>query len=58
MRLEKGKIPRPQRGEETIAAMLVLICTHAGLDSPSALIHASRWRGKPILESEIHWPPS
>jgi hypothetical protein len=28
MGLEQRKIPRPQRGKETIAAMLVLIWTH------------------------------
>jgi hypothetical protein len=38
MRLEKRKISRPQRGQETIAAMLLLIWTHAGPDSASARI--------------------
>jgi hypothetical protein len=36
MRLEKRKIPRPQRGQQTIASMLVLIWRHVGPTSPSA----------------------
>ena len=35
MRLERRKIPRPQRGQETIAIMWVLIC-HFGPTPPSA----------------------
>jgi hypothetical protein len=35
MRLEPRKIPRPQRGQETIAIMWVLIC-HFGPTPPSA----------------------
>ena len=35
MRLEQRKIPRPQRGQETIAIKLVLIC-HFGPTPPSA----------------------
>jgi hypothetical protein len=36
MRLEQRKIRRPQRGQETIASMLVLIWIHVGLTSLSA----------------------
>jgi hypothetical protein len=39
MRLEQRKIPRWQRGQETIAVMLVLIC-HFGPTPPCAAIPA------------------
>jgi hypothetical protein len=50
MRLERRKIPRPQRGQETIGVMLVLIC-HFGPTPPSAR-HSRRLvrSRRPILE--------
>jgi hypothetical protein len=36
MGFEQRIIPRPQRGQETIASMLVLIWIHVGPTSPSA----------------------
>jgi hypothetical protein len=36
MGLEQRIIPRPQRRQETIASMLVLIWIHVGLTPPSA----------------------
>lgn len=50
MRLEQRKIPRPQRGQETIAVMLVLIC-HFGLTPPSARRSRRVVRSRrPVLE--------
>src|SRR5258707_6128738 len=51
MRLQKRKIPRPQRGQETIASILVLIWSHVGPNSPSARdsTHVCRDH-QPILE--------
>jgi hypothetical protein len=57
--LKQRKIPRPQRGQETIASMLVLIWIHVGPTSPSArhstpvrsrLQATNRFRGTPLSE--------
>jgi hypothetical protein len=41
--LKQRKIPRPQRGQKTIASMLVLTWIHVGRTSPSAR-HSTRSR--------------
>ena len=50
MRLEQRKIPRPQRGQETIAVMLVLTWSHVGSTPPSAR-HFTSVGSQPLTNS-------